>query len=92
MAWDCRKILQGTQGMGLHIMNYRAGMIGGRLKFDRDTAAGNGRYLHVSDEQVSDVACRMTELTKSQARRPRSKKKTVFVVDDHPSCARAWRY
>ena len=29
-----------TQGMGLHIMNYRAGMIGGALEVRRDTAGG----------------------------------------------------
>ena len=30
----------GTQGMGLHIMNYRAGMIGGTLEVRRDTPRG----------------------------------------------------
>src|SRR5271154_3434493 len=30
----------GTQGMGLHIMNYRAGMIGGSLEVRRDTTRG----------------------------------------------------
>ena len=29
-----------TQGMGLHIMNYRAGMIGGSLEIRRDTRQG----------------------------------------------------
>jgi hypothetical protein len=30
----------GTHGMGLHIMNYRAGMIGGVLEIRRDTTQG----------------------------------------------------
>jgi len=30
----------GRQGMGLHIMNYRAGMIGGTLEIQRDTTRG----------------------------------------------------
>jgi PAS domain S-box-containing protein len=30
----------GTQGMGLHIMNYRAGMIGGALEVRRDSTCG----------------------------------------------------
>jgi PAS domain S-box-containing protein len=30
----------GSQGMGLHIMNYRAGIIGGSLKFQPDTLCG----------------------------------------------------
>jgi signal transduction histidine kinase len=29
-----------TQGMGLHIMNYRAGVIGGTLQARRDTTRG----------------------------------------------------
>ena len=31
---------RGTHGMGLHIMNYRAGMIGGTLEVRRDTTRG----------------------------------------------------
>jgi signal transduction histidine kinase len=30
----------GTHGMGLHIMNYRAAMIGGSLEIRRDTTQG----------------------------------------------------
>jgi signal transduction histidine kinase len=30
----------GTQGMGLHIMNYRAGMIGGVLEIRQDSPRG----------------------------------------------------
>ena len=36
-----------TQGMGLHIMSYRAGMIGGRLEVRPNMPHGNLRYLHV---------------------------------------------
>jgi PAS domain S-box-containing protein len=34
------EIASGTPGMGLHIMNYRAGMIGGSLEVDRDYPRG----------------------------------------------------
>ena len=40
---DGKGIVEGperTQGMGLHIMNYRAGMIGGALEVRRDSAGG----------------------------------------------------
>jgi signal transduction histidine kinase len=35
-----------TQGMGLHIMNYRAGMIGGTLEVLRDTTRGTVVACH----------------------------------------------
>ena len=40
-----------TQGMGLHIMNYRAGVIGGTLEVTAGQSAGNDRYLYLSGER-----------------------------------------
>ena len=46
----------GTQGMGLHIMNYRAGMIGGTLEVRPRQAQRNDRDLPISDKRRS-IAC-----------------------------------
>ncbi len=38
------------QGMGLHIMSYRASMIGGSLRSPRTRRRRHRRQLHISDE------------------------------------------
>ena len=44
------KPLRIRHGMGLHIMSYRAAMIGGRLEVQRKPIKRNNRYLSVSHE------------------------------------------
>ncbi len=72
-----------AQGMGLHIMSYRAGMIGGRLEVESDIRYGNLCDLHLSDGVPSEEDNRMSTLT-TPDRAAQSTKKNVLVVDDHP--------
>ena len=79
------------RGMGLHIMNYRAGMIGGTLEVQPGTNRGTivTCIFPASEARVKRYAHGTTEITKSHEWTQR-RKKTVFVVDDHPLCARVW--
>ena len=67
-------------GVGMHIMNYRAGMIGGRLEVQPQSATRHDRDLPVPYRD----ARRRREDGPMTTIPPASKKKRVFVVDDHP--------
>ena len=74
MATGLRRTREGAQGMGLHIMNYRAGMIGGTLEVRRDTDQRNGRHLHLSHDSAVSMSSAygvMTARSEKVDREPR---------------------
>ena len=69
-------------GMGLHIMKYRSGMIGGALEIQAGYAAGNDRDLHFSGEGGRDEHAHLPKPPNGKhAAKP---EEDCLVVDDHP--------
>ena len=68
------------RGMGLHIMRYRANMIGGSLEVDRAANAAAPRSLPVSHADHANEGVMTAQMPSATT----DAKHRVFIVDDHP--------
>ena len=94
MAAACRTGCRKKPGMGLRIMRYRAGMIGGSLAIQKGADGGTAVVctVHLSDEGTMNLRSPPTRWDKKiliwqNARpipSPAAARKKILIVDDHP--------